>query len=202
MSTEQRKFHRIAGSGEPCALELDTTQIHGRLSDESISGAKISELDLLMLPYNKQMNLSFREGEVDVRARNISRDENGKFRLGVVRSEMLSREQLLPSTAMLLNCYVIHGGACVICMPVRVESETQALIQLWDGVQFRVPRDHLRPLTRTERYEMLADEKCQQYTAAMYGISPTQDDLQKMLFEHEFGEYESCPVSSSLAATS
>ena len=172
MNTERRKFHRISGSDDPCTLQIDHNELAGVLSDESISGAKISQIDLLMLPFNKPMKLVHRGGHLDVQARNVKRTEDDTLELGVIRSEMLSEEQRLPTNSMLVNCYVAHHGACVICMPVHVESEEQALIQLWDGVQFRVPRSQLRSMTRPERFEMLADERCQLYTAAMYGLSP------------------------------
>ena len=196
MAINRRKFHRIPGSLEQCILKMDSSQLVGSLADESIAGAKICEIDLLVLAYNKPMRLEYRDGAVDVRARNTTRDVDGKFILGLVRNETLSPEQLELSTAMLVNCYVQYGEAYVICMPVRIETETHALIQLWDGVQFRVPRSQLKPLTRAERFEMLADEKCLSYTAKMYGIS-SDGDLRKEIFEHEFGVFEGCPICSA-----
>jgi len=196
MTTNRRKFHRIPGTLEPCVLKMDSSQLVGSLADESIAGAKICEIDLLVLPFNKPMRLEYRDGAVDVRARNTERDADGKFVLGLVRTETLTPDQLEPTTAMLVNCYVQYGDAYVICMPVRIETDTHALIQLWDGVQFRVPRCQLKPLTRTERFEMLGDDKCLNYTAAMYGIHSV-DNLRREIFEHEFGVYEGCPVAAA-----
>ena len=126
------------------------------------------------MPYNKPIKLAYRGGEIDVRcSQHQPFTKTGRSDSASSAAEMLSQEQQLSSTAMLLNCYVLHGGAYVICMPVRVESETQALIQLWDGVQFRVPRDHLRPLTRVPSVTRCSPTKdAQQYTAAMYGHQP------------------------------
>lgn len=180
---------------EPCKLIVDHIELSGLMADESISGAKIVDLDLLMLPWNKPIQLEYREGKLDVRARNVFRGEDDKFTLGVVRSETLSKEQAAVSTAMLVNCYVQYEDSFVICMPIHIESESHALIQLWDGVQFRVPRSQLKALSRIERYEMLADARCLAYTKAMYGLTEETDSDRRLVFEHEFGVYEGCPIA-------
>lgn len=193
----KRKYHRMPSSEPvPCTVAVDDIRISGVIANESISGARIVGLDLLMMPFNKELSLEFRNEKIAVHARNTSRDEDNKFVLGVVRHEMLDSDRETESTAMLINCYVKHGNACVICMPIHIESESQIVIQLWDGVQFRVPRSSLVPMSRGERFAMLSDPGCFEYTASMYGFDPTntQQNLQD-LFEYEFGTYTECPVA-------
>ncbi|QEG22168.1 hypothetical protein [Mariniblastus fucicola] len=199
---ERRKFHRIRSQHEPCIVVVDDVKFDGVLADESISGFKISDLALLMLPFNKPLSLNHRGETVPVRARNVDRDSDNTFVLGVVRSEILTPEQSCESQAMLINCYVQHGDATVICVPIRIESETQVLIQLWDGVQFRVHRSQLKPMTRIQRFEMLSsDQRCLAYTAAMYGFEEiSAANSSRQVFEHEFGTYENCPVARALVA--
>lgn len=199
MEINRRKFHRIPASREPCVVKVDNLQLTGILADESISGAKIANLDLLMMPYNKALTLEHRDGVIDVRARNAYRGEDDTFLMGVVRTETLSPEQLNESAAMLVNCYFQHQGAYVICMPIHIETQNQVLIQLWDGVQFRVPRSQLSPLTRAERFEMLGDHNCLAYTAAMYGFEiESHEYTRQKVFEHEFGAYENCPMTTAV----
>jgi len=196
MEINRRKFHRIPSQAEPCSIIVDNLELNGLIANESISGASVTELELLMMPYNKALTLEYREGKMEVRARNIERTEDGKFQMGVIRSEAMPSEQLEDSAAMLVNCYVQHQEAFVICMPIHIESEDHVLIQLWDGVQFRVQRSKLKPLTRTERFEMLADEYILNYTAAMYGFQVVSPEAgQQKVFEHEFGVYENCPIA-------
>lgn len=186
---------------EPCVITVDGVTFEGMVADESISGAKIVDLDLLMMPYNKELQLTDRGSTISVNARNATRSENNKFELGVIRTELLGDDSNEDSSAMLINCYVQHGDACVICMPIHIESEDQIVIQLWDGVQFRVPRTQLRPMSRIERYEMLADPHSLQYTVAMYGIkpgSPCED--RKNVFDYEFGSCSDCAVASLTAS--
>lgn len=192
----KRKFLRMASQPTPCSVLVDEIQIPGTIADESISGAKIIGLDLLMMPFNKALSLEYNGAMVPVQARNTLRDENNMFVLGVVRSEMLETTEDEESSAMLINCYVKHQDACVICAPIHIESETQVVIQLWDGVQFRVPRSSLVPMSRAERFEMLQDPKCLQYTATMYDMKP---DLHQ-LFDYEFGTYADCPVAKLVFA--
>ena len=196
MEINRRKFHRITSQGEPCCLRVDNLELPGLLVDESISGAKVADLNLLMMPYNKSLTLEHRDGTIEVRARNVERMENGTFVIGLVRTETLSAEQLQDSPAMLINCYVQYEEAFVICVPIHIESENQVLIQLVDGVQFRVPSNQLKPLTRSERFEMLSNEHCLSYTAPMYGFqSESMESDRQNIFEHEFGVYENCPVA-------
>lgn len=198
-----RQYLRMTSQLVPCTVCVDQVRIAGVIADESISGAKIVDLDLLMLPFNKELSLEYRSEKISVHARNTTRDENNKFVLGVVRAEMLDAERKAQSSAMLINCYVKHGDACVICMPIHIESETQVVIQLWDGVQFRVPRESLLPMSRSERFAMLRDPQCFQYTAGMYGFdtNPSDRNLQQ-LFEYEFGTYEGCPVAQMASTAS
>jgi len=197
----KRKYLRRPSQPIPCTVTIDQVRINGVIADESISGAKIVGLDLLMMPFNKELSLEYRGETITVHARNTSRDENDKFVLGVVRSEMLEAERKAASSAMLMNCYVKHGDVCVICMPIHIESESQIVIQLWDGVQFRVPRSSLEPMSRAERFAMLSEPQCLGYTASMYGFELTtvEETLQR-LFEYEFGSYEGCPVAARTAA--
>lgn len=193
---DKRKFLRIKSQPEPCTVVVDQTNITGTIVDESISGAKIIGLDLMMMPFNKKLSLQYREENISVHARNTMRDEDGKFVLGVVRSEVLDAEQQADSSAMLINCYVKHGGACVICVPLQIESDSTVVIQLWDGVQFRVPRSQLFPMSRLERFEMLEDTTCLAYTTAMYGFENISIDFdRRQVFEYEFGNFDNCPVS-------
>ena len=200
----KRQFLRMSSSPEPCTVAVDQSRIAGLITEESISGAKVTDLDLLTMPFNKALTLEFRGQEIAAFARNTMRDENNKFVLGVVRAESVDTEQSEPTAAMLINCYVQHGDACVICMPIQIESESQILIQLWDGVQFRVPRTRLIPMSREERFRMLQNPKSLDYTSALYGfeLNSPQSSAQN-LFEYEFGTYPGCPVlEKAVAATS
>lgn len=194
----------MSSQPEPCTVAVDNARISGLVVDESISGAKITDLDLLMMPFNKEVSLEYHDQKVVAHARNTMRDESKKFILGVVRSETLDPEQREPTGAMLINCYVKHGEACVICMPIQIESESQVLIQLWDGVQFRVPRERLIPMSRIERFEMLKNNPTSlEYTAALYGFH--QDSPQARLqdlFQYEFGMYDGCPVANLVVSES
>ena len=193
----KRKYHRIPSELVPCTIDVDDVRISGLVADESISGAKIVGLDLLTMPFNKKLSLEYRNEKIEVHARNAIRAEDNSFMLGVVRTEMLDPERTnSDSNAMLINCYVKHGNACVICMPIHIESEKQIVIQLWDGVQFRVPRSSLAPMSRGERFAMLREPGCFEYTASMYGFdtSNTEENIQN-LFEYEFGSYDDCPVA-------
>ena len=188
---------------EPCTVAVDNARIPGLVADESISGARVTDLDLLMMPFNKQVTLEYNEQKIIAHARNTKRDENKKFVLGVVRAENLDVEQREPTTAMLINCYVKHGEACVICMPIQIESESQVLIQLWDGVQFRVPRTRLIPMSRTERFEVLQNPTSLEYTAALYGFEPNSPQASlHNLFQYEFGMYDGCPVAQMAVSES
>ncbi len=174
---------------------VDNVKLDGGIVDESISGVGITGLDLLMMPYNKPLVVEYREGSFDANARHIGRQPNGQLSLGVIRRTELKNEDVADSAAMLVNCYVKHGDAHVICMPILLESDSHVLIQLWDGIQFRVPRSNLSPRSRLERFAMLEDLGCLQYTTAMYGfesVSPSFDRQQ--IFEYEFGNYAECPV--------
>ena len=82
---------------DPCILNVDNVQLHGAIADESINGAKVVDLDLMMLPRNKPLTLEYRKGHFDVRARYLYRGKNGKFSLGLVRTEELPPEQLTES---------------------------------------------------------------------------------------------------------
>lgn len=200
----RRKFHRIPSSTQPdsCTVLVDNVQLQGSIGDESITGAKLADLDLLMLPYDKEFSLKYRDQTVSVRARHVSRLPSGSFVVGVIRNDALESAQFANKSAMLINCYVKHGAAFVICMPIHIESEEKTLIQLWDGVQFRVPRSQLCPLTRMERFEMLLhNERCLDYTASMYGFNnPTREMNRHQIFEHEFGTYHNCPVAKMMLA--
>lgn len=200
MEINRRQFHRLPSQGEPCILNVDNLTLTGSIIDESISGAKVTDLDLLMMPYDKSLMLEYREGKIEFRSRNVERNDEGNFRMGVIRSESVPKDQTEESAAMLVNCYVQHHDAYVICMPIHIESPEQVLIQLWDGVQFRVPRTHLFALTRSERFEMLADEHVLSYTAAMYGFQfPTMEAGRRQVFEHEYGAHGNCHIT--MAAT-
>lgn len=198
---DKRKYLRMQSQRDPCVITVDGVTFEGSVADESISGAKIVNLDLLMMPHNKQLSLTNRGASISVNARNASRAENGKFQLGVIRTELLEDESADDAPAMLINCYVQHGDACVICMPIHIESEEQIVIQLWDGVQFRVPRTQLRPMSRPERFEMLADPHSLEYTVAMYGFqSASPADDRRQVFDYEFGSYYDCPVTNMASA--
>ena len=193
----RRKYLRMASGGEACTLTVDGVKLHGEIVDESISGIGITGLDLLMMPHNKPLVVEHRDGSFSGNARHAKRLEDGQLNLGVIRETELSSDDPIDTAAMLVNCYVKHGDALVICMPIIVESNSQVLIQLWDGVKFRVPRSKLQPMCRLERFEMLQDTDCIAYTTAMYGfpnVSAEQDRNQ--IFKHEFGHYEQCPVAS------
>jgi hypothetical protein len=194
MEINRRKFHRIPSQGEPCTVKVDNLTLSGSIIDESISGAKVADLDLLMMPYNKQVTLEYREGKIDFRAMNVERTENGYFKMGVVRSEL--SEEPEGSNAMLVNCYVQHQEAYVICMPIHIESDNQVLIQLWDGVQFRVPRSKLFALSRSERFELLANDHILAYTAVMYGFQLVSPEVsRRQIFEHEYGTFDNCQLA-------
>ena len=197
----KRQFLRMSSKPEPCTVAVDQSRIPGLIIEESISGAKLTDLDLLTMPFNKALTLEYRDQQVAAHARNTLRDENNKFILGVVRAESMDPEQNEPTSAMLINCYVQHGEACVICMPIQIESDSQVLIQLWDGVQFRVPRTRLIPMSRVERFRFLQDPKSLEYTAALYGfeLNSPQSSAQAV-FEYEFGMYDGCPVMAKAAA--
>jgi len=193
----RRKYHRIPSYSEACSVTLDNVILKGSIVDESISGVGVTGLDLLMMPHNKPLTIEYRDGSFEANARHVERQPDGQFNLGVIRREELDREELVDSAAMLINCYVKHGNAFVICMPILLESDSQVLIQLWDGVQFRVAREQLSPMSRIERFEMLSDLGCLQYTTEMYGFKSVSPEVNKLqVFEHEFGTYNQCPVLS------
>lgn len=193
----RRKYHRIPAHLEACTVRVDNVELKGSIVDESISGAGITGLDLLVMPYNKPLSVKYRDESFEANARHIGRQPDGQFNLGVIRRTELKPEDTADSPAMLINCYVQHGDAYVICMPIIIESDSQVLIQLWDGVQFRVPRSQLSPKSRLERYAMLDDLGCLQYTTEMYGLKSVSPEIdRKQLFEYEFGQYAHCPVLS------
>ena len=192
----RRKYLRMSSGGEECTLTVDGIKLEGEIVDESISGIGITGLDLLMMPHNKPLTVEHRDGSFSGNARHVKRQEDGQFNLGVIRETELSSDEPLETAAMLINCYVKHGDALVICMPILLESDSQVLIQLWDGVQFRVPRSKLNPMSRLERFEILKDLNCLGYTAEMYGFpSASAEDARLQVFKHEFGQYEQCPVA-------
>ena len=195
----RRKYHRLPSGNEPCIVRIDNVKLSGYIFDESISGVGIAGLDLLVMPYNKPLIVESRDITFGAHARHVGRRDDGQLDLGIIRKEELKPSELACTSSMLINCYIKYDSAFVICMPIQLESNENVLVQLWDGVQFRVPRSQLFPMSRSERFTMLDDPVCQKYTAKMYGfesIDPTAD--QQRVFEYEFGKLTQCPADGMM----
>jgi hypothetical protein len=199
MQQNRRKHERISGNEEPCVVSLDQVHMEGIVVDESVAGVGIAGLDLFMMPFNKPVIVNRREGQFAANVRYVRRTQDHRFNVGVIRRTELTAEEATENSAMLINCYVNHHDWLVICMPIEVDSD-QVVVQLWDGLQFRVKRADLVSLTRRERFQMLDDEKHLSNALEMYKLqseSPTADRYR--IFEHEFGQYNDCPISCQSA---
>ena len=196
MQSNRREFHRIPASGCPCEVSVDGVKLAGMLRDESISGARVSGLNLLMLPLNRKLQVSTRDGDFEGYVRNVARDENNLMDVGLRRVEN-AKEVEEESFAMLLNCFVEFQGNLVICVPLELQDDGVARVQLWDGKQFQIPVSTLVSLTRTERYEQLNDPAKLRFSADLYGFGPAA--TQHMVFEFEFGKMAACPTRNVVA---
>lgn len=193
MQPNRRQFHRFSPEPTPCVVTMDSVQLGGIVVDESINGAGICGLDMLMIPYNKKLTVTYRDESFSAIARRVTRRSDGRIKLGVVRESEVSDGDLVPSNAMLVNCYVQLKDMLVICAPVELNNENQILIQLWDGMQFRVSRSQLVSLTREERFQLLGEEGILGQAVEMYGLGDQGAGL-RQVFEYEFGSYDECPV--------
>ena len=158
MQKNKRRYHRIPASDAACTVIIDGVQLHGRMRDESISGAKISGLEVLMLPLNKKVKIECEGETLTAFARNAIRDEDGGFIIGFRRDET-SEGKEDEDTAILVNCFITHHSSYAICVPIALESNNMVKVQLWNGKQFVVPYSSLQSMTRLERYENLKDGK-------------------------------------------
>lgn len=176
---------------------MDSVQLNGSIVDESIAGAAIAGLDLLMMAYDKGLTVVHREEQFEANARRVSREDDGRFNLGVIRRDSISDDDVVEDSAMLINCYVKLRDTLAICAPIEIENATQVLVQLWDGMQFRVDKSLLSPMTRAERYQMLSQSDVLQTAMNMYGFAPSSSFYdQRRVFEHEFGIYRDCSIMS------
>ena len=191
MQPNRRQFHRFSGEPSPCVVAMDSVQLGGALVDESIAGAGICGLDLLMIPFNKSLTVTHRDESFQAFARRVARQADGRINLGVVRND--ADVDSTSSSAMLINCYVQLKDTLAICAPVAFEKDSRILIQLFDGMQFRVNRSQLISLTRKERFEMLGHERILEQAIEMYGLVDSAFGA-RHVFEYEFGTYDECPV--------
>ena len=201
MFTNRRKFSRINIEGEECTVIIDGCEMSGNLADESIDGARVTGLDFLMIPHGKPISIRHRDGSFFANIRNLERDaETGQIIIGVSRNEELS-ELKDSNDAMLLNAFLAHDGHLIACIPVTMKSKTLVTVQLWDGMQFDVPRDSITSLTRNERFEQLGDEATLRWVAEMYamGTSVLNYQKRKIVFEFEFGHLPECASLNAAA---
>jgi len=191
MQQNQRKYHRLPSAGAHCAVFIDGVRVEGQMRDESISGAKVSGLDLLMLPLNKQVEIEFEGETFSAFARNAMRGEDGLCTVGFRRDDT-SEGKEAEDTAMLLNSFIAHHGSYAICIPMGLDANGGVQVQLWNGKQFVIPRAGLKMLTRLERFEILADPEHLKFAAGIYGFEKLAPRSE--VFEFEYGKMVSCPT--------
>lgn len=202
MQEDRRKHQRIAANDDPCVVSIDDVFLEGEVVDESVSGTGIAGLDLFMMPYNKPVIVSRREGQFAANVRHVRRERDRRFNIGVIRRTELTADEAEEDSAMLINCYVNHQDWMVICMPISVDSD-KVVVQLWDGLQFRVSRSDLVSMTREERFEMLRDRKHLSNAVEMYKFeSSSLDEDRLRVFEYEYGFFNGCPISQLRSPTS
>lgn len=195
MHEDRRKHQRICANNESCVVSIDDVFLEGEVVDESVSGIGVAGLDLFMMPFNKPVVVTRREGQFAANVRYVRRERDNRFNIGVIRRTELTADEAIEDSAMLINCYVNHQDWMVICIPVSVDSD-KVVVQLWDGLQFRVSRRDLVSLTRSERFEMLSDPRHLANALEMYQFAKSSPDADRLrIFEHEFGTYKDCPIS-------
>ncbi len=191
MQQNKRKYHRLPSAGAACTVFIDGVRIAGEMRDESISGAKVSGLELLMLPLNKKVDIEFEGETFSAFARNAQRGEDGLFIVGFRRDETTKGDDL-ECTAMLLNAFFEHHGSYAICVPLGLDASGNVTVQLWNGKQFVVPLGSLKSLTRTERFEILANPEHLKFSAGIYGFQLPSSRSE--IFDFEYGKMNGCPT--------
>lgn len=191
------------GGETACVLTIDGVENTGRMDGVTLKQAdgsiQVHDLSLLTLSHNKLINITRPDGKFSCYSRSMRRNDAGTLDLTVnfSRSQTSGQDQ----SAMLLNCYIRLESSFIICMPVEFEDDISARVQLWDKMQFRVPKTSLTAMTRAERFESLGHERHLKAACDTYGFSrcgAQQDRVRVFLFE--FGEIADCTITKTCFA--
>jgi hypothetical protein len=191
MITNRRKFHRIPVE-ETCTVKIDGVDLECKLVDQSITGAKVSGLDFLVIPYGKSLSVHYDDEVFDAVIRGVTRNDKNEMLIGIERAENTDPDTL-NETAMLLNCYLRHEGNLMVCIPISVDADNRVKVQLWDGMQFPINFSALVTMNRTERYQSLIKGSDLAMIAELYGLKDVpMSKMLDALFEFEFGSLPNC----------
>ena len=195
MHKNRRRSLRTNTSNVPCVVKLGVGEDQGIVVDESDEGIRIGGLDLLILFADQKVTVIYDGKEIVGRCRVVSRDQQGKFQVGVFRETECYVED---PQSLLLNSFMSFNEHHLVCVPIGVVDDQQIRIQFLDGKQFTVNRVDIFQMTREERIEELLDEDRLAAIMQFYSMTSSQNEFtnREMVLNHEFG-----PPVRSLSVT-
>ena len=171
--SERRRFSRIARDREPCQLRFGEATHHGWVVEESIGGLKVTGIDLLALPENQPVEITYHGISQHGICRTVGLDsDESTFSIGIMLKD---KPMLAEPHGLLVGCFFSVHGFWVSCLPLTVDANGKLCIELFDGKELCVDRDSVQAFTIHQRRQMLLDDldACQRL-ASLYQIdSPT-----------------------------
>lgn len=170
MSQNRRQYFRLAVDVEPVEIDLRGQVYQGLLLEESIGGLKVGGLKLLNLVRGEHVVFRGQRETYRGLCRNVVRDEQGLFTIGIERSETATASL---TKRMLVNSYIVNEGFCFVCYPELSGSSEATQITLWNDHQLTANTQQLCSFTEGERREHLENPACLNLVATAYGRMPT-----------------------------
>lgn len=186
MKPNRRKSLRTNTSGVPCVVRLGVGEDQATVIDESDEGIRIGGLDLLILFADQKVTVIHGDKKIVGRCRVVSRDEKGKFQVGVYRETETFQEN---PHSLLLNSFMRFNEYNMVCVPIDVVDDRQIRIRFLDGKEFTVNREDVFQLTRSERMEELCDDDQLSAIMQFYSMTSSNNEFtnRETVLNHEFG---------------
>jgi hypothetical protein len=170
----------------PGVVEVGGVEHGCEIISQTKQSIQLRGVKLLVLARNKPMNILYQGGEVAAHSRNVQRHLDGSFLIDADVADSLPIDE--SEATMLVNCYIRLKSGVIICMPIAFEDDLTARVQLWDGMQFRVPNRSLTAMTRQERIQSLGQLDQLKTACDTYGFDSVDHELAvQRVTEFEFG---------------
>ncbi len=167
MTGERRKFSRMPMQVIDCDFVAEGLRYAGKVTQTSIEGLLVSGLDLIYLKYNQNATVIYPDHRHEGRCRNILRQADGKFQVGIERGDVERPEN---EDRLLLASYLKCDQHLVSCRPLGKTREGRFVIKLFSGAEFATDRENLVSLTVKERMAQL-DIATSEAAAQVYGVA-------------------------------
>jgi hypothetical protein len=154
MNQNRRKFIRISADGTNCQVTIGQRCSPASLINESIYGLCVGGLDLMFLALDQPVIVKYEDQEIVGRCRSASKDSNGAFQIGILKSENDFKSDV---QEILINSYMDFGGHKIVCLPLGMQPDGKVKIRLIDGKEFDVDKSKITQMTRAERKAQLND---------------------------------------------